>query len=337
MKPQIAALIFLGSVVLTWSTLAAEKVVLYSPENENYVKELVAACQKETGLEVSFQYIGSTGAVFSRIKAEERSPGADVVYGGGGPVSFESHKKYLEPYTPQAIKDWPIFKKKLQLRARNWTWTGFEIFIVGIAYNSKALGGVAHPDSFESLSDTKWKGKLMMPDPTSSGTGTIIVLSQLAYWELVQPGKDAGWKYWDSVYPNLLSLPSSGYGPIKAVAKGEVPAGLGFDFMAFTEKAGGQSVEFVLPKHTAVVSDPVSLVKGGPNPAGGKKFIDWMQASTKASQIAANWYRTPLNMKVPPKHGIKMDTIIDQAVALNLEKMGQDLERVKKEWSRRYR
>ena len=194
------------------------QVALYSPETPDMTKEIGQNFEKAfKGSSINVQYAG-TNVLVNRMIAEKDNPMADVWYGGGGFLPFESAKDkgIITSYTPEAIKDWPEVRDGIKIRDKDWKWIGAEVFVLGFVYNTDLVKPEDAPKTWDDLLDPKWKGKLQMPNPAASGTATLTVLSQL-----MERGEEPGWEYFKKLVDQMSAMPDSGSAPGKAVAKGE--------------------------------------------------------------------------------------------------------------------
>lgn len=96
------------------------------------------------------------------------------------------------------------------------------------------------PTSYQDLLDPQYKGLVSMPDPSSSGTGYMFLLSLVNAM-----GEEAAFDYFRQLSENVLSFTSSGSGPVNALIQGEVGVGLGMTAQAVTEINEGAPLEIV--------------------------------------------------------------------------------------------
>ncbi len=87
-----------------------------------------------------------------------------------------------------------------------------------------------------------YAGKIVMPNPASSGTGFLDVSAWLQIF-----GEEKGWAYMDALHKNIGSYTHSGSKPCNMAAAGEFPIGVSFDYRAAKLKADGAPVEAVFP------------------------------------------------------------------------------------------
>ncbi|WP_257349856.1 ABC transporter substrate-binding protein [Pseudalkalibacillus decolorationis] len=302
-------------------------ITFYSPETPDMTKEIAEAFEKAYDANVNVQYAG-TNVLVNRMIAEKGNPNGDVWYGGGGLLPFEAaaDKGIIMPYTPETAKDWEVTENGIKKRDEDWKWTGAEIFVLGFVYNTDLVSEEEAPKTWEDLLDPKWKGKIQFSNPAASGTATLMVLSQM-----MVRGEDEGWDYFKKLYEQANATPDSGGAPTKAVAMGEAHIGIGFDFMAYEQKAKGEAIDFVVPEKTAVLVNPVSLVKDGPNPEGGKKLIDFL-LSKEGQEILANWYHIPINPEVESKTPLTLEKVKPHAIDLDIKWVVDNYDRIRNEW-----
>lgn len=306
---------------------SSKNITIYSPETPDMTKELAEAFEKASKKKVNVQYAG-TNILVNRMIAEKDSPKGDVWYGGGGSLPFETaaDKGIIMPYTPKMAKEWQTKENGVKVRDKNWKWVGTEIFVLGFTYNTKLVKKEDAPKTWDDLLNPKWKGKIQFSNPAASGTATLMVLSQM-----MERGEAKGWDYFKKLYAQANATPDSGAAPTKAVAMGEAEIGIGFDFMAYEQKAKGEEVDFVVPDKTPILVNPVSLVEKGPNPKGGKELIDFL-LSKDGQQILANWYHIPINPEVKSKTPLSLKSVQSHALDLDIDWVVNNYDRVRTEW-----
>ena len=88
------------------------------------------------------------------------------------------------------------------------------------------------PTCYADLLDPQYEGLVSMPDPASSGTGYMFLLSLVNAW-----GEEEALAYFDRLVEcgSLTSFTSSGSGPVNALLMGEAAIGLGMTANAVTK------------------------------------------------------------------------------------------------------
>ena len=329
----LAALFFVSAIILSACAGedsggdSSESITLYSPETPDLSKELAEKYEEMYGEKVNVDYAG-TNVLVNQMMAEKENPKGDVWYGGGGILPFESavDKDIITQYVPEDAEDWEVTEDGIKMKHEDDFYTGVEIFVLGFAYNTELVSEEEAPETWEDLLDPKWEGKIQFPNPAASGTSTLMVLSYM-----MQHGEEEGWDYFQKLSDQANSIPDSGSGPTKGAAMGEAEIAIGFDFMAYEHKANGEDIDFVVPEDTPVLVNPMTLIKDGPNPEGGKKFMDFM-LTEEAQEILASWYHIPINPDVESQTSLSLDKVKDNAVDLDIDWVNDNYDRIRDEW-----
>ena len=183
----------------------------------------------------------STGTLIAKVIAEKDNPVADVIWGTSASVMLQ-----LEPYG--IIKGYrPEGTELLDSRfydSKNEEplWTGCDVYETAFLVNTQVCeeAGVPIPKSFEDLLDPCYEGMIVMPDPTSSGTGMLTVNGILQIM-----GEEKGWEYMEALNKNIANYTTSGSKPAKMAAAGECGIGISFGYRCATLLAEGYPVEVV--------------------------------------------------------------------------------------------
>lgn len=309
------------------------KINFYSPETQDMTNEIAQGFEQAfPGSDVDVFY-GGTNVIVNKLIAEAGNPVGDVWYGGGGILPFETaiEQDIITSYTPEEVKGWEVYENGIKMRHEEWNWVGVNVFVLGFIYNTDLVKESDAPKTWDDLLDPEWAGELQMSNPAASGTATLTVLSQL-----MRLGEDEGWDYFEKlVKEQANALPDSGLGPSQAVAKGEAKVAVAFDFMAYEMQARGESVDFVIPKETPVLVNPATLIKGGPNPKGGKAMIDYL-LSKEGQELMANWYMIPIRSDVESKTPLNLESVIPKAQELDIDWVVDHYDRIRNEWRQRF-
>lgn len=317
-------------IALATPTLAQKsKLTIYTAlENEQLVPFKTAIEKAVSDVEVEWVR-DSTGVITARFLAEKDNPRADMVMGLAASSLLVFKKSgLLETYQPkgaEALK--PIF------RSVDGTWTGQDAYLGVICYNTVEgqKAGLSAPKSWKELLDPKFKDKIVMPHPASSGTGYLTV----AAWLQVM-GEEAGWKFMDALHQNIATYTHSGSAPCVAAAKGERVAGISLDMRGASEKTKGAPLEVISPAEgIGWEMEASAIVKGSKNLLAAKKVADWT-ASKEANELYSKFYAVvahPQVKNLPPNYPQDAEA---RMAKVDVQKMANDRERVLAEWSKRY-
>ena len=260
------------------TAVAKPKVVVYtSLENEEVVEYLKLA--KKDLPDIDIQAIRlSTGELGARMLAEKDNPQADCIWGWAVTNTSEFVPKgMLLPYKPKGWEKIPN-----NFKDPNGHWTAIDLYAAAFVANTKVMekDNLPMPKGWSDLLNPAYKGKLIMPNPASSGTGFLQVASLLV---MLDPDyknkpveKNKAWDFLKKLDTNMGQYIKSGSKPAKLTAAGEYAIGCSFAFVYSSLKKKGFPVVMVLPEEGAGFELEVnSLLKGAKHEKTAKKFLDW--------------------------------------------------------------
>lgn len=94
------------------------------------------------------------------------------------------------------------------------------------------------PTSYEDLLDPQYKGLISMPNPKTSGTGYMFLLSLVNAW-----GEEEALNYFKTLSENVLAFESSGSGPVNKLITKEVAIGFGMIAHAVQQINEGENLK----------------------------------------------------------------------------------------------
>lgn len=325
--------LFIAALGLTLAPLAHEaqaskRVVIYSAlENEEIEHYMKAARAALPDLDLQVLRI-STGQLAARVKAEARSPQADVIWGTAAtalePLSREG---ILEAYAPKGGDKIPA-----RFKSNGDFWYGITMYIGALAVNTKELKelGLPMPTSWNDLTDPRYKNLIVMPNPAESGTGYVHVNSWLTMF-----GEKQAWDFMEKLNANMRQYTSSGSAPARLAASGEAAAGLSLVLSIQSQIDQNFPVAMIFPKEgVGYELEANALVKGAANPDGAKRFLDWA-VSEKAMRTYAEMTTavTMDGIKVSGKQPSLKDIPL---VTMDFAAAGEKKAPIVEEWTRRF-
>ncbi len=149
------------------------KVVIYGSLETPVVEGVIQAFRKRTGITAEY-WRASAMSVMNRAMTEYRAgkPGYDVLLNNSDPLVIMANDGMIAKYDSPTTKKYP--KDQIDPRLGPITRYG----IVGIVYHKGLVKAEDAPKSIEDLVNPKYKGMLVMADPTLHVT-TIQWLSSL--------------------------------------------------------------------------------------------------------------------------------------------------------------
>ncbi len=279
----LAALLVLPATPLV-APAAEDKLVIYTAYEENELKTFWDQFKKDLpDLAAKAAYIrGSTGPTMARVEAEKANPQADVIWGVFNDYLTGAAKKgLLEPYSAKESSTIPV-----KFKHPENAWQGVTLLTVAFAANRKKMADLklAPPRSWADLLDPKYKGHLVMSNPSTSGTAYLLLASHAA-----RLGEDKMWSYYDAIDKNLSQVTKSGGAPGRMAASGETPIGIALAYEVEVAKKQGAAIDVIYPNDgVAWTFEGNALVKGAKNPQNARRFLDWA-VSKSAMASYGSW------------------------------------------------
>jgi ABC-type Fe3+ transport system substrate-binding protein len=186
-------------------------------------------------------------------------------------------------------------------------WTCFAPWIVTNLYNAKVLKKLRlpPPKTWQDLLNPIYRGNIVHTLPYASGT-----MHETAEILLQAFGEKEAWTYLRSLAAQLSRFSTGSTDTTQLVARGEVPIGVAQPQMnAMAARKDGFPVRDLLPEKTILVPEAVALLKGAPNEAIGKIFLDWLFSMDGQKSVLEGRYfaaRTDIKFSVWEKEGFTM-------------------------------
>ena len=160
-----------GQPAASFAPAEEERLVVYTSHEETVYGPIIKEFEDRTGIWVQVEN-GGTGELLDRIAAEAESPSCDLLFGGGADT-LRSRPELFEPYvSPLTREVLPAF------RCPDGTWTAFSSLPVVLIYNPMLIRSNP-PDSWQSLLDPAWRGKIAFASPAVSGSSYTALAALL--------------------------------------------------------------------------------------------------------------------------------------------------------------
>jgi len=290
------------------ASVATGSITVYAALTQANADALKAAYEKAyPGATVNF-YAAGTGAIVSKVAAEERAGGiqADVLF-LADPTAMQDfvNDNRIEKYTPagaQGLSPGAVDP--------NGYYTGVLIFNNVIIWNTKS--GTPKPADWTDLTKSVYQGKIEIGDPSYSGT-TFIQVATLS--------KKYGFDFFKQLKQNGATVTQSTNTVGNDVASGQYAVGITLDSVARPLVQKGSPVEMIWPASGAIpVPAPVGIVKGTKHEEGARQFIEWLLSDDGQKTLIGLGY-TPVRpalaagvypANVPPPLPVDLKAALDQ-------------------------
>ncbi len=252
--------------------LAAAKregtVTWYTSTPVATAQKIATLFQSETGIRVELFRSGGS-AVLRRFlqEVDARRIVADVLtISDPAAASALIKRDLLVPFRPRHFEKIPDAVKDPQGRH-----IAQRLNLVGIVVRTDK--GVELPKNWTDLTDPKYRGQLVMPDPSFTAIQLMVVgmLSQ-----------KYGWDFYKQLRANDIMIVQGHQQVSDALKRGErLVAAEGLDSYTWEDRKAGHKVQTLFPADGAfAIAAPTSVIKGSPHPQAAKAFAEFMIGDT---------------------------------------------------------
>lgn len=287
-----------------------DALAIYTSVDAEYAEEMEKRFEEATGVQVVLRTDSEktkTFGLLERLRKAAGKPDADVFWNSEqSATQILAAEGLLEPYRSPNAESIPA-----EFRDPNDRWTGFGLRARVLIYNTNHVKPDEAPKSLEELLEPKWRGRFCVARPLFGTTRSHFVALVLALGEekgfaflgkLRENGSAGGTRHDWIVDGNSHSRDS--------VADGRFHVGLTDTDDVYSAMERNRPVNYVLCSQTSewpgvfTIPNTVCLLKGGPNPEAGKKFIDFLLSKETEAWLASQGMKqTPVRADVPVPKG----------------------------------
>ena len=205
-----------------------------------------------------FQQEADSGKVFVDVLTHSEPAAASAMTKKGVFVPFKATDF---DKVPDAVKD------------PNGNHVAQRLNVMAIYVRDDLLPAAERPKTWTDLLNPKYKGKMVMADPSFSSL-LVVITGTLA--------RANGWKYFEGLRKNDIMMVQSNQQVSDMIKRGERIIAVGADAAYVGEgRKQGMKISTLYPEDgTFVIASPSSVVKGSPNPNAAKAFADFMLSRT---------------------------------------------------------
>jgi len=328
-----AALFALAGAIGWSATAVAQKteLLVYTALETDQIKAYEAAFNKAHP-DIALKWVrDSTGVVTAKVLAEKANPQADIVVGtSASSMAVFANEGMLQPYAPKGLDKIPAQYRDSQNPPR---WVGMDVYGAAICFNTVEAQkqNLPKPASWKDLTKPVYKGKIVMPNPASSGTGFLDVSGWLQMW-----GEQDAWKFMDALHENIGVYTHSGSQPCKQAGAGEFPIGVSFEYRAMATKKSGAPVDIIFPSEGLGWDLEASgIMKTTKKMDAAKKLMDWLATPDAMKLFADNFAVVAMPGMSKQLEFIPVD-YEKHLIKNSFEWSAKNRERILAEWTRRY-
>lgn len=247
-----------------------DTLVVYSACNEDILSTVIPMFEEATGVKVELLTDG-VGALLKRVESESANPYCDVVFGGTESAFYaymDQFQEYVSENDQYMLDGHHSYQNKL---------TPINTDSNLLMWNNDLIGDLK-VESYEDLLQPELKGKIALPDPASSGTGSGTICDFVWLFGDEDWDSEAGWDFVAKFVDQLDGKvsPSSGNAH-KSVADGENTITVTYEGAAFAHLKNGANVSIAYPTEGVVASNAMTaIVKDCEHLAAAQAFVDFV-------------------------------------------------------------
>nr|WP_197479298.1 putative 2-aminoethylphosphonate ABC transporter substrate-binding protein [Bordetella trematum] len=325
---QVCAMLALASA----PALAAQTdITVYTALEADQIKAYQAAFEREYP-DIKIHWVrDSTGIITAKLLAEKNNPKADVVWGlAGTSLGLMDKEGMLEAYAPKGLDQ---ISANMRDSREVPAWVGMDAFTATICFNTieAEKQKLPKPTSWQDLTRPEYAGKIVMPNPASSGTGFLDVSAWLQMF-----GEEKGWAFMDGLHKNIGSYTHSGSKPCNLAAAGEFPIGISFDYRGAKLKADGAPIELIFPSEgLGWEVEATAIMRGTKHPEAARKVADF-SASRAANELYKANFAVLAIPAVATSNPNLPANLAERMIKNDFVWAATQRERILAEWAKRY-
>ena len=327
LSPRVLLLVALAAVGCQRSD---SRVVVYCAQDPEFAERVFADFGTESGLTVAPKFdteANKSVSLVADLEQEAGRPRADVHWNNEILGTIRAARAGLyEPYESPAAVNHPRWSK-----ASDRTWQAFAERARVLVVNTNLVPEARRPKSLLDLTDPMWKGKVAMAKPLFGTTATHAA----CLFEILGP--DAAKAFFRALKANDVQIVPGNKQSARGVADGQYAVGLTDTDDAIIELLAGKPVAIVFPDAgghpahprlgTLYIPNTLAVVKGGPNPQGARKLIDYLlRPDTERRLAEGGGYQFPVHpeLKLNPHPALR--------TRHEVKRMEVDFERAADRW-----
>jgi iron(III) transport system substrate-binding protein len=299
-------------------------------ENEQLAPFKQAAEAAVPGIEIAWVR-DSTGVISARLIAERANPRADMVWGLSVFSLLQMEAlDMLEPYTPRGAE---ALRANMRSPRSPMTWTGMDAFVSAVCFNTVVAQqrGLPRPTTWADLLDPRFRGQVVMPNPSSSGTGFLTLVGWMGAM-----GEGPAWNYMTRLHDNIQVYTHSGSAPCNNAARGEYAVGLSFDMRSVALRNQGAPIDIIIPTDGVGFDlEATAIIRGTRNLDAARRLADFA-VSRPAMELYGRYYALLAMPGVEPTVRGYPAEFAERLVNADFAVIAANRDRILREWAQRF-
>jgi iron(III) transport system substrate-binding protein len=187
--------------------------------------------------------------------------------------------------------------------------------------------GLTLPKAWTDLTDPRYKGVMVMPDPSYTAI-QLMVVGTLS--------KKYGWEFYQKLRANDVMIVQGHQQVSETLTRGErLMAAEGADQYAWLDRKAGHKVETIFPADGAfAIPAPTAVIKGAPHPNAAKALAEFMISDTVQKLFPGEGIYAARSDVEPPAGSPPLDQI--KLMAVDYEAIEKDAKSLKTKFNEIY-
>jgi iron(III) transport system substrate-binding protein len=305
----LAATCMLAVVLGTFSAGASDvdlvaakkegKVIWYTSTPIETAQKISKLFEQDTGIKVEMFRSGGSAIVRRFLQEQKAGHLAVDVMTTSDPAATASlaRKGAFVAFKPKNFE-----KIVDEGRDKDGYFVAQRLNLMTIYARSDKLPPADRPKTWDDLHDAKYKGKLVMTDPSFTALQLMVVGTM---------SKNRGWDFYEKLRKNDIMIVRGNQQVSDTIKRGERLIAVGaLDSYAADERRAGHPIITILPADgTFVIPAPTVVIKGSPNPNAAKVFAEFMIGDAVQALFPANGGYAARKDIPPPADGVSLDKV----------------------------
>src|SRR5262245_1141291 len=305
--------------------LAAAKkegtVVWYTSTPIEQANKIVKLFEGETGIKVEMFRSGGSAILRRFLQESQAGRTAVDVMTTSDPAATAS---LARKGTFVAFKPKNFDKVIEEGRDTDGHYVAQRLNLMTVYARSDKVGAADLPKTWSDLADAKYKGKLVMTDPSFTALQLMVVGTM---------AKTRGWDFYEKLRKNDIMVVQGNQQVSDNIKRGERLIAVGaLDSYAADERRAGHPIVTILPEDgTFVIPSPTAVIKGGPNPNAAKLLAEFMIGDAVQKLFPEDGGYAARTDIPPPAGGVPLDKI--KTIPVDYDYIEKEAARLKKKFN----
>lgn len=303
--------------------------MLYCAQDKEFAEQALSDFTQQTGLAVFPKFdteADKSVSLYVELINEKERPRCDVFWNNEILSTIRLQRQgLLEPYASPSAEPYPA-----SVKAKDHTWHAFAARARILIVNTDLVPEADRPRSLFDLAQRRWKRPTAISKPQFGTSATQAA----CLFEVL--GTEAAKAFYLDLRKNGVNIVPGNKQVAEGVGRGQFAVGITDTDDAIEEVKAGRPVAIIFPDRdgdkdrprmgTLFIPNTVAIIKGGPNPTGARKLVDFLLSPEVEKALAeAASHQIPLNPQVnaqlpreieTPKTVKRMDVNFDKAADL---------------------